>query len=147
MIDPPVTQSDTIGALPDNAGSKVNGSLGGTPFIASRGSTIVSTGTPPTLTMVGSTTERTITISLANMTAAGTYTLSATAPIRSIQLSGVAGNPIATWNSQSAGGGGTVTISSFTATRVVGSYSATLAAVASGATGMLAVIGTFDMGR
>ena len=86
-------------------------------------------------------------IALANVTAAGTYALSAVGPVRSIQISGIPGNAAATWGSQLAGGSGSVTITTFSASRVIGTFTGTLVPLAGGATGNLAIAGTFDMGR
>jgi len=62
-------------------------------------------------------------------------------------VAGVPGNPMATWASQVAGGSGSVQVTSVTASRIVGSFSATLVPIAGGATGNLAVSGNFEIGR
>lgn len=145
-LDIPV--SGTGGFALPNQGSKVVGTIGG-PFNAAVASGILNNpgGASPTLTIVGSNITRSLTISLSSMTGPGTYTLNAGTPIRTIQVSGSPGNPTATWASQVTGGSGSVTISSVTADRIVGSYTATLASLTGGATGSLAVSGTFDVAR
>lgn len=145
-FDVPVTGSVAFGTLPDNLGGRfalaVNGTSSGVGGVGS----ILTTGTPPTLVIVAAG-ERTMSIRLTNMTGAGTYTLSATGALRSIELTGSPTSQTATWASQPAGGSGSVTITSVTATRIVGSYSATLVPTGGGATGNLTVSGTFDFGR
>lgn len=133
-------------ALPDNAGSKVTGTINGTAFAAAAAGVTFS-GSPTNLIVVANNIERNMAITIANVTAAGTYALSATSPVRTIQITGAPGNATATWGSQAAGGSGSVTITSITATRIIGSYTATLAPVALGATGNLTVSGNFNMGR
>ncbi|MES1207088.1 MAG: hypothetical protein ABUS79_14215 [Pseudomonadota bacterium] len=146
-FDLPVNTLPGAGPLPDNAGSKVTGTLGGTPFAAGNATSILTTGMPATLTITASNGERNLTISLAEMTGPGTYALSATNPIRSVQVSGVPGDPFPSWNSQVAAPGGSVIVTSVTASRIAGTFDAALAPLAGGATGPLAVSGAFDMGR
>lgn len=146
-FDVPVTGSVPFAALPDNVGGRFGGTINGSAFAVAQATALVTTSNPATLTIVASNGERNLTMSLANFTGAGSYTLSAATPVRSLQMSGAPGNLIATWNSQSSGGSGTVVITSITAARIIGSYSATLAPLAGGASGNLTVTGTFDIGR
>jgi hypothetical protein len=145
-LDIPV--AGTGGVAPDNAGSRVTGSVGGAFSAAGATATITNVGgSNPIFTLVANNSVRGLSISLANMTGPGTYALSATTPIRTIGVTGTTGNLLATWASQGAGGSGSVTISSLTATRIAGTFNATLVPLGGGATGNLTVSGTFDMGR
>ena len=146
VMDIPVSGTGGL-ALP-NQGSMLVGTIGG-PFTASgaQGSITNIGGTTPTLTFVAGNGTRGITISIANMTGPGAYALSATTPVRTIGVSGAPGNINAVWASQIAGGSGSVNITSVTASRVIGSFTATLAPLAGGATGNLAVSGNFEVAR
>jgi hypothetical protein len=146
-FDLAIFRPNPVGPLPENAGSRLSGTIGGQAFNAGAAIASVTAFDGPVLTIGGSNTERNIGISIANMTGPGTYALSGATPVRSIQVSGLPGNPLATWNSQTSGGSGSVTITSVTAARIQGTFTATLAAAGGGATGTLAVSGTFDMGR
>jgi hypothetical protein len=145
-LDIPVT--GTGGFALANQGSKMSGNIGGT-FVASAvaGSLTNAGGSNPIFTLVANNGTRSITMSIANMTGQGTYPLQATTPVRSIQTSGMPGNLTATWGSQLAGGSGSITISSVTADRFIGSFTGTLMPVAGGATGSLPVSGTFELAR
>lgn len=145
-LDIPVT--GTGGFALANQGSKMSGNIGGT-FVASAvaGNLTNAGGSNPIFTLVANNGTRSITMSIANMTGQGTYPLQATTPVRSIQTSGMPGNLTATWGSQLAGGSGSITISSVTADRFIGSFTGTLMPVAGGATGSLPVSGTFELAR
>ena len=143
-----IAVAGTGGLAPDNLGSKVTGTIGGAFSAAAATATITNAGgSNPVFTLVANNSVRSVTISLANMVGPGTYTLSSTTPVRSIGVSGVGGNLLATWATQLPGGGGSVTISSVTTTRIMGTFTATLVPLGGGATGNLAINGTFDMGR
>lgn len=144
VFDFPLT--GTAAALPDNAGSKLTATMNGVPFAAGSAASSLPGGASPTLTLTGNNLERTISISLANVTAPGTYTLG-TSPVRTIQVTGAPGSLTATWASQATGGSGTVTITSITSTRIVGNFNATLVPLGGGATNNLTVTGNFSMGR
>jgi hypothetical protein len=144
VMDIPI--SGTGGVAAANQGSKLTGNIGGT-FAAAGVNHILGTGSNPTLTITATNGTRNLTISLANMTGVGTYALSAATPVRSVQVSGQPGNLTATWGSQVAGGSGSVEITSVTATRIIGSFNATLAALAGGASGTLTASGSFELGR
>jgi len=143
-FDIPVTGAGGVAA--ENQGHVVTGSIGG-PFTGAAAAMVLTTGANPVLTITANNTVRSITISVANMTGPGTYPLSALTPVRTIGVSGAPGNLFATWASQVAGDSGTVTVSSVSTARLVGSFTATLAPLAGGAAGNLAVSGSFDMGR
>lgn len=144
-MDIPVT--GTGGLARDFEGSKLTGNIGGA--FAASGATgqLINIGNGPVLTVTATNTTRGITISVANMTGPGTYALSSTQPVRSIGVSGANGNLTAAWLSTLSGGGGTVTVTSVTATRIAGSFNATLIPSSAGATGNLSVSGEFDLGR
>ena len=144
-FDVPIT--GTLAALPANAGNKVTATIGGAAFNAAAATGLVNSGSSPSFSIAALNLDRNMSIALANVAAAGTYALSAVGPVRSIQVSGVPGNAAATWGSQLAGGSGSVTITTFSASRVIGTFTGTLVPLAGGATGNLAIAGTFDMGR
>lgn len=145
-FDLPIT-GVAFSALPDNVGSRYTGTIGGVAFAASVATHVVSSGSTPTLTIVASNIERNITLSLANVSAAGTYALSATTPVRSLQITGSPTSQTATWASQLSGGSGSVSITTFSASRITGTYTATLVPLGGSATGNLTVTGSFDIGR
>lgn len=142
-MDVPV--AGTGGVAAENQGHVFTGNIGGS-FGAGGAAMVLTTGSNPTLTIVANNLVRSITLGLANVTGPGVYALSATTPVRTIGVSGMPGNPLATWTSQ-VGGSGSVTITTMSATRVIGSFTATLAPLTGGATGNLTVSGTFDMAR
>jgi hypothetical protein len=143
-----IAVTGTAGLALANQGSSFTGSLGTQSYIGATAASILTTGPNPILTItttsVGTNSSRTITISLVDMTAAAPYTLSATAPIRSIQVGDGLGM---VWTSSTTGGSGMVTISTITAQRIIGSFTATVVGVAGGATGPLTISGNFSMGR
>lgn len=144
VMDIPVSGTGGIAAA--NQGSKLTGNIGGA-YAAAGVSHILGVGANPTLTITATNATRNLTISIANMNGPGTYTLSATTPIRSVQVSGQPGNLTATWGSQVTGGSGAVEITSMTATRIIGTFTATLAPIAGGAAGPLTASGSFELGR
>lgn len=141
-MDIPV--AGTGGLAAENQGHVFTGNIGGS--FAAGGAAMVLTGSPTNLTIVANNLVRSITLGVANMTGPGTYALSANTPVRTIGVSGMPGNLLASWTSQ-VGGSGTVTITTMSATRVIGSFSATLTPISGGATGNMTVSGNFDMGR
>lgn len=138
--------SGTVPVIAANAGNKLSATIGGLPFNAGTATSSVTSGTNGSVAILGNNIDRSLGITLSGVTATGTYALSAT-PARTISVSGVAGNPLPTWASQLTGGSGTVTITTFSASRIIGTFSATLVPLGSGATGNLTVTGSFDMGR
>lgn len=142
-FDVPVTGSAS--ALPDNAGSKLTATINGNAFVASAAGVTLS-GATPYLQIVGNDFNRSLSIGILNMTAAGTYPLGNT-PSRTVQYSATVSNVFSTWGSQGTGGSGTVIVTSVTATRIIGTFTATLTPVSGAAGGSLTVSGSFDMGR
>jgi hypothetical protein len=144
QFDVPV--SGNFGVAAANQGSSFSGTIGGSEgFVGSIGSASLVTSGTPNLVILVNNDLRTLTIGVANMTGAGTYTLGAS-PARTIQLGGSAANPLAAWTSNTAGGSGSVTITSATSGRIVGSFTATVVGVSGGASGPLTVSGSFSMG-
>ena len=141
----------TIAPLPENAGSKLSATLNGAAYNAAEatGTYLASGGI---FTVVGNNDTRSLAISLTGVpaTGVGTYALSNGSPARSIGLTIVNGaQVIGTYHSNMAGSNGTVTITSFTASRIKGTFSGVLGAVAgSGVTGTMSITnGVFDIGR
>lgn len=141
-----VTITGTGGVALPNQGSSVTGTIGGA-FTSAQATHILSVGGTPTLTIVANNTDRSVTMGIANMTGAGTYTLSSSAPVRTIFANADLTSPTAVWRSDQAGGSGEVIISSVTADRIVGSFTATLVPFGGGAAGNLSVSGSFSLGR
>lgn len=143
-FDIPVTGAGGLAAL--NQGSSVTGTVGGT-FVAAAATMLLTTGGTDNLTIVGQNDVRTVTIGVANMTGPNTYGVSTSVPIRSIQVGGEPGDPLASWTSQLGGGSGSIVISTVTAQRITGSFTGTLVPANANATGNLTVSGTFSLGR
>jgi hypothetical protein len=149
----PITRTGTIGAIPDNAGSTVTVTLGGSTWNAAfvQGSVTTSsqTGGGSTVTVASTNSTRGVTFTLTGVTGPGTYTLGNSGTVtRQLGVTNVT-NPLANmWSSLGAGSSGSVIITSMTTTRIKGTFSATLApAPGSTTTGNLVVSnGTFDVG-
>jgi hypothetical protein len=142
-----ITITGTGGVALANQGSSITGTVGGA-FTSAQATHILSIGGTPTLTIVGDNNDRSVTMSIANMTGPGTYALSGSAPIRTIYANAdLANNPLAVWRSDQTGGSGQVIISSVTADRIIGSFTATLVPFGGGAAGNLSISGTFTLGR
>jgi hypothetical protein len=139
-IDMPVQMLGTVGPLPDNAGSRVAASINGTQWNAATiAGGVISSGA---LIFSTSNTTRTIGFSLAGVSAVGTYPLTST---RVIQVTGTT-TPATSWG-LAAGSTGSVTVTTLTATRIAGTFNASLAP-SPGTTGTLTITnGTFDLGR
>ncbi len=146
-FDLEVKPTGTVGPLPDYAGSKVTATLGGAPFTAAAAVGALTAGFD-ILTVSGSTTERLVTLTLAGVQAPGTYVLSASES-RTLGVSGTTDPLHTTWTSNGSGGDGSVTVTSITATRIKGTFNATLApAPGTSTVGSLSVVnGVFDIGR
>lgn len=144
---PMTTTSGTLPTVPEQAGSIIRATIGGNAFNAASGfATTSHMGNG--LGFNAHDLVYQLSLSLAGITTAGTYTLSQSSN-RLINISGLGqGSPVCCWGLQ-ANGSGTVTITSVTATRLKGTFSATLYPQAgSGQTGTLAITnGTFDIGR
>jgi hypothetical protein len=147
-FDFPVRTSGNLGALPDHAGNRIAATVGGSPWNASTIS--ASAAVTGILAISASNTAQTLGITLSGFDGPGTYPLGNTAPSRTITVLGPAAAPQSgncCWGTVQ-GSTGTVTITSRTATRVTGTFSATLLPLPGfGATAPLVVSnGTFDVG-
>ncbi|MGE0158914.1 MAG: DUF6252 family protein [Gemmatimonadales bacterium] len=127
------------GLAPANKGASFFGQLGGTPIYGSQAQQLLISGN---LTIVVQDDTRTITIGIANMTGTGSYPLSASAPVRTIQVGTATGTA---WSSSLTGGNGSVDLT-VTADRIFGTFNATVIG-AIGATGPMTISGTFNIGR
>jgi hypothetical protein len=141
-FDIPLTTNGTVAPLPEGSHNVVSATLAGEPF---NGGTIARVGSLGTQ-LNASATDMTYTLSFAlkGITAPGTYPIGITTPVPLLQVGTTAG---AVWSS-SAGATGSVTVTSLTATRVAGTFTATLSGTGvGGATGSLEVTnGKFDIG-
>ena len=148
-FDLEVKPSGPIGPLPPNAGGRVSATLAGQPFNAAAAASALITSPITLMTIIGQTETRSLTISLADVSAPGNYALSSNSPVRSIGVSGAANPFTSTWSSQGAGSSGTVNVTSVTASRIQGTFSATLGpAPGTQTAGNLTVTnGVFDIGR
>jgi hypothetical protein len=148
-FDLKINPTGTIGPVPDNAGSTVKATLGGVAWNAAAVSGNITVAFTPILVVAANNTERALSITLTDVPAPGTYALSSTSPVRQIGVTGVTASTSTMWSSLGPGSSGSVTITSITATRIQGTFSATLGpAPGSTTTGTLTVTGgTFDIGR
>ncbi len=147
-FDLEVKPTGTVGPLPDYAGSTVTATLGSSSFTAA---TVAGqlTGAFDILVVSGSTNERLLSFTLSGMTGPGTYALGTGQPTRTMGVSGVTSPLTTAWSSSGAGASGSVSVTSITATRIKGTFSATLGpAPGTSTTGTLTVTnGVFDIGR
>jgi hypothetical protein len=145
QFDFPIELSGTVAPLHANAGAKVSGTIAGNAF---NGATIAGALIASNTLIFNASSERSyyISFSLGNVNGTGTYPLSTTSPFRYLVVS-QASNLNVTWGSPvNPGSSGTVVVNSFTASRITGTFTATLGPN-TGATGTIAVSGTFDVGR
>jgi len=148
-FDLEVKPQGTIGPLPANAGSRLSATIGGTNFNAAAAiGQLVNIGTP-LISITGNNDARSLTISLTGVTTPGTYPLTSSPANRSISVSNNVNTFSNIWSSSGQGGSGSVTITAITASRIQGTFTATLApAPGTSTTGTLTVAnGVFDMGR
>jgi hypothetical protein len=145
QFDYPIEPMGNVVPIADNAGSRVSGTIAGNAFY---GATVTGGLIASNTLIFNASSERGyyISFSLGSVSGPGTYALSTTSPFRYI-IAAQAASLTATWGSPAtAGSSGSVTITSFTPTRIAGTFTATLAANP-GATGTIAVTGSFDIGR
>lgn len=121
-FDLPVTGPATL-VVPENAGSKVTGTLAGTAFNAATVATVTSPQSG-TFTFAGSNTGYTLNVILSAYTGVGTYTLG-TGASRTVGVTRPQA-PIASWGGTNATTTGTLIVTSATSARVKGSITATL---------------------
>ncbi|CAN5867630.1 hypothetical protein BH23GEM9_BH23GEM9_29450 [soil metagenome] len=146
---PMQTASGSLPNVPDNAGSVVRATIGGNAYNAGTASATASNqGNGLGVNSHNLTYQ--LQISLAGVTTPGTYSLNQPAG-RTISVTGVGGgtaNPQCCWG-LNALDVGTVTISSATASRIIGTFSATLRpqSISSQTQPLVISAGTFDVGR
>ncbi len=141
-FDLPVSGPATL-SVPANAGSKLNGTVAGSAFNAA---TVVTVSPPSsgTLTLAGSNTSYTVNVILSGYTGVATYTLG-TGATRSMQVTATANNKV--WGGSNATTTGTLTVTSATASRIMGSFTATLQpSVINPNEAPITLSGAFDLG-
>jgi hypothetical protein len=148
----PVKQLVAIGAIPDNAGSTLTMSANGSAFVGAFVQANLNTiaGSPGQFLVVNSTNStRGFGFTLSGVTGAGTYALGNTSTVtRQMQFSFVSNVLANTWNSIGPGSSGSVVITSLTATRIKGTFSAVLGPAPGFSSPGTATItnGVFDIG-
>jgi hypothetical protein len=151
-FDLPVRVTGTVGPVAANAGGKMSATINGVPWNAANVSyNKASAG----VGFSGDNTSYLVGINLAGVTGPGTFNLGSS-PLRIINVGGPSTNPTAVnccWGgtlgaSATLNDAGSVTITTFTATRIAGTFTATLAPVPNTvAQGQLTVAnGSFDIG-
>ena len=138
----------TFAPLPDNAGSRLDGTVGGAPWLAS---TVVMQLQAGTLVIGASNTAYTLSVAVTGFTGPGTYTVGSAPGDAVVTMIGPVSNPFGSVNCCWGGGGGntgTLTVTALSATRLQGTLSASLPPTpATSASGTLTVSGvTFDIG-
>lgn len=139
-FDLAVTATGSI-AVPANVGNRAGGMLGGQPWNAA---TVVMISAPASgvLSSGFSNDTHSINLTLSGFTGPGTYQLNTgVARYFGVVLTGTT----TSWGGTQASNSGSVVITSVSASRVVGSYTATLQPGTGGA-GTLTITGTFDLG-
>lgn len=143
QFDLPVTGTGSI-TVPDNLGSKFGGTLGGNPWNAA---TVVTVSHPSsgTMTIGASNVDYSINLIVSGFTGPATYTLG-TGVARQATVTRLTGGT-ATWGGSNALSGGTVVVTSYTATRVKGTYNIILQpGVVFPGSGTLTLTGNFELG-
>ena len=119
-------------------GSQLNGRIGTDTVIGATMAVIFNGGT---LLFTGNDLASVLAITVGNLTSTGSFSFHDSAPVRRIQYSDPNGTFIYLTDSTSAGN---ITVSTFNANRIAGSYTATLKRL--GAAGTVNVSGAFDIG-
>jgi hypothetical protein len=145
----PVITIGTVGPLPDNAGSRVTATVGGSAWNGATAQALHTTIGTSVLVLGGMNTVGNVSIALSGATGPGTYTLSSnpTQMLTYMELP----------STNSWGGGtdamgatldvGSVVITSWTSARVKGTFSAELKPTpGTAAVGTLVISGEFDIG-
>lgn len=144
-----VKPNGTVGPLPENRGHKLSATLNGTSF---NGADVVGTYqvlNGGTLTIAAGNNTRSVSLNLVQVAGTGTFPLSNTIPFRSLGVGVFNGSQvISNHTSSAAGSSGSVTITSFTSTRIKGTFNGVLTPLQGQATGNMTVTnGSFDIGR
>lgn len=140
-FDLAVTTTGSI-TVPANVGNRAGGTLGGLPWNAA---TVVMVSAPASGLMTSGFSNDThnINLILSGLAGAGTYQLNTgVARYFTVMLTGTA----TTWGGTQASNSGSVVLTSVTASRVVGTYNATLQPGVGNPGGPLTITGTFDLG-
>ena len=150
-FDLPVIGVQAVGPIPDNAGSTISGTLAGQPF--NMATVVVTTSQTrnamgqvigTTLIFGGSNDTQGMGAAISGITGIGTYALTNKSPTSTMNASLTNGSVVQLWNSGSVEGAGSVTITTWSAARAKGTFSATLPGAAGGSA--VAISGTFDVG-
>jgi len=141
VFDIPISAGGA-GVAAANKGSSTTATINGSEtFVAS---SVAGSLSGNVFTLVASTLVRNVSMSLANVTSTGTYTLSGSTPVRTLFVGNGVG---AVWRSDTTGGSGSVVISTFSPDRIAGTFTATVIGTAGGASGPLTISGSFSFGR
>lgn len=144
QFDVPLTSGGALPVVPDNAGGRLTGTVGGTPYNASLVAVTQSGAAGPAFS--SSNDAYAVTISLGGVTAPGSYAITelTAATGRYVVVNQTTGPaPRPAWGT-GTGTTATVEVTSLTATRVRGTFTGTLARQGGGAP--IAVSGDFDVG-
>lgn len=151
-FDLPIRAIQTIGAIPDNAGSTISGSIAGQAFnlatvavTTSQARNLMGQVIGTTLIFGGSTDTQGMGAAVSGITGPGTYALTNATPSTTLNASLTNGSVIQAWNSAITGSGGSVTITSWSTTRAKGTFTGTLGG-AIGTSTSIALGGSFDVG-
>lgn len=125
--------------LPDNAGSRLFAEVGGT---AVNSVNVVASPANGNLLITGGNFEYGVGINIESFTGEGVYPLTNVIPLRTVTASIVGGG---SWG-PGTGATGTIEITSATATRVVGTFSGTLAPLTGTTTTIEVTAGSFSVG-
>lgn len=131
--------TDPLPPLPGNAGGFFRADVGGSSFNAS---TVAASTVSSNLIITSTTEDRNVGIVLQSVTAPGDYALTTSAPSRTMSVIELGSS--VQWGA-GTGMTGTVSVTSLTGERAIGSFTATLAPV-SGTSSTLTLSGTFDVG-
>jgi hypothetical protein len=140
-FDIPVTGPATL-VVPDNAGSKVTGTVAGLSFNAATVVTVTSP-TSGTFTFGSSNSAQSMNVILSGYTGVGTYTLGPGGVARTVSVTNIAA-PTGSWGGSAASTAGTMIITSATSSRIKGTLTATLQPIGSGVPTTVSV--TFEVG-
>jgi hypothetical protein len=133
--------NDFVAATPDQLGSRVSATVGGQSWNAA--TVVVSIPAPGQLTLAASNTDYMMTMLVGPVSGPGSGPLGPGVPVRRLSFQRI---PAGGFWGGTAADQGTITITSWTATRITGSFSGSLAAAAGGSSSALSVSGgTFDL--
>ena len=145
-LDLPINRQVPAGEVPDQARNVIQAMIGGQFWNAA---TVATTGSPSTaLIWAASNTHHSATMTLRNLTGPGTFDIASAGLEATIGVGSVSGDVPCCWNSTQAGATGTITVTSLTSSRCVGTFEVTLPAVPeTDATEAIVVTsGEFDIG-